>query len=324
MARRKRVDDGAEAKEMAEWGVPNWKNPKEYPTARVWKNIDPDFKRWEFLRRDKKYRADWRRSEEPKPQPIPRDKRPPFSSPYGEWESPKKLAAKYFLKEMVDPRKNWKQFTGKLFNRPASYGGSIVAPVTPVPFTEAYEKWKEKTKKINKLKKLRANMDRNDFFKHVKSTQQLDLFLEMESREMAKMPPPDDWYHQLVWVEFDLSRSLDFQIEKATENLLAAQRDIKNMMKELESEKDMPLEIAYLPMDVGVKNKRGPNLRDQIKENAAYEISLLRIYDAHNTGRNYKEISDCLCFEEGAVEGSMGRSTVEKRHKRALTLYKVM
>jgi hypothetical protein len=38
------------------WGIPNWKNPTEYPD-----NVTDELWRWEFLRRHDEYRRDWER-----------------------------------------------------------------------------------------------------------------------------------------------------------------------------------------------------------------------------------------------------------------------
>lgn len=201
--RCKKERDNADKLKCSLWGIPNWKNMKEYPEN--WKRISAEQQRWEFLRRNEQYRTDLENLCK-NPLVIP--------SRYKGWErvkhtkgvSPRAIASKYGISKPINPATLWKDRPdGFYFKIPATAGGKIVFPQEACPFS-----------KDQAASDMPCTIDRRK-----------ELSQEtVEARNLG-------WYDLIVHVEFDLEYALKPQLTEAEKTLMKARRDAVAFMNEL-------------------------------------------------------------------------------------------
>jgi hypothetical protein len=287
MPNRKRVGSDAELIESKKWGVPSWKDNKGYP--KNWQTLRPDQQKWEFLRRTKDYRYDWERAESAVPPKIKAASKFHIVHPFNE----KALTAKYYMSHPVPPQSDYKNLPkGFHFIRRTSAGGHVVYPRCAVPNQPESKK--------------------------VPQSEQEEK-LASYAYEISMPDIPMDWYEMRVWVEFDLGSGVDEQIKIAKQNLIDAGRKVKAFMRTLENPEGKYTPDDYAPLIVRARKERITNKEAQQSIDEAPPISLLRIFDAKNCGRNNTQIKHGLFACTGE---SIDTSTVSKRHKVAVRLWK--
>ena len=117
----------------------------------------------------------------------------------------------------------------------------------------------------------------------------------MYAEETAPRPSaPKDWYELRVWVEFDLAHSLEDQMPVAMKNLKDARTKAKAFMATLRNPEDRYDPYDYAPKNVGERKARDQNKQGRKAVDEIPAISLLRIFDARNCGRNNVEIKHGL------------------------------
>jgi len=277
MVRRVSATPEKEQQEREIWNIPNWRTLDGYPVN--WDALSSDQKQWEFLRRNKLYRQHWEEWSKNKPSKCSVSGR----SYAG------KLSFNYRLPHDITPQTSWDELPVNFEFMPESHGrGEIVWPRSPIPFS----------------KDSNVGVDKDDLEKR------FELFFHKEAKK-----PPTDWYDMKVWVEFDLSHSLSKQIQAAEINLEKAQKELKIFMDSIKRERCEYTSDQLEPKVVGTKKTKEPST-PKINFICPFEVVLLRVYDAYNSGVTDKVITDILLREiesgklpeEGAVRAWRNRA----------------
>lgn len=279
MANREKPRSDADLIEIKKWGVPNWKKPDGYPK---WEGLNSSQQRWEFLRRTKEYRNDWDRLKERKN--LPTSQKP---NKFARIFDKKAIASKYSISEAVSPKYNHTKLPSTFaFDEQPLSGGEIIYPRLP----KAKQPTKEQEEKLSWDKKLA-------------------IYADISSPK----PVIPNGYDLRVWIEFDLSRSLDDQREQAEINLSKAKKQAQKFMEGLKNDNGVYAPYDYVPLEVGKRKSRIPTGNPYIE--------LLRIFDAKNSKCTNKQISTRLAELNYSA---FDESTISKKYKTAKNLWKIL
>ena len=280
-----RTRSDAEIIEHDKWGVPNWRKRQGYP--KDWDKLSLDQKRWEFLRRMPCYRKDW----ELLSQPSTRIKTKVHKISWVQPNNEKVFMSKYSMSHVVHPKQE-NLPPNFHFYRQSLTGGQIVYP--------------------------RANLKKlsEEQIEALPWQERMPYYAEVCAKGLDK--PPQDWYELRVWIEFDLAKNLDKQVDIALKNLTEAREKAKILMDGLRHSNNQGDPYDYTPKSVKEVKPRQPNQKAKKLSDDQYAITLLRIMDARNCGRNNSEIASGL---EPDADEYIDTSTVSKRYKIALEMW---
>jgi len=297
MANRRRASAGAEEIESEKWGVPDWRSSEGYPLK--WSVLASHERRWEFLRRDKNYRADWERSQK---------------------ERTQLGVAKYTLKIFRDPKQDWKSLPKKFrFYRntppsdPVLSGGHIVAPHAFVGITGI-------TNKKTVAENSSLTTEQKELLEAVYQHRQTEEQIERIFQEII----PRNLYEGRVWIEFNLDFPPDAQLKRAKKCLQEAAEETQKYMDSLAAPEPIDPDgfiFSEAPYDVFTGKRRVLNKQSKQAPDIDYGVLMLRVCDALNCGRTNGEIAKGLgdCFPD-----SLNESTISKYKKRIQGCWRIL
>jgi hypothetical protein len=264
------------------WNVPDWKKEGGYPD---WDTLTLNQKKWEFLRRNPRYRGDWERYVQPASKFTQKNKKFPCDH--------------YGISQEIAPQNDYTQLPHDFhfLEQPVS-GGKVI-----YPRPEIYRCFRNKKSKGMKLL-FQENID-----------------LVYEDEFLSSLSPPTEWYHGNVWVEFNFTENLKAQLEEAEKNICQAKADAEAYMKSYREVGSSHSPFVDITKSINKSKKSPRGAKKKLKNTMPPDILLLRVLDGVNCEQTHDQISMCL---GELVDEPIDPRTIGRQYQRALSHWKIL